>query len=1163
MAVSLASINVNGVAERHKRLKVFECLRAMPVDLFFLQETHLADHSQGKTWEKEWGGHCAWSPGSNRSAGVAVLVHPNSAAKLVDHKSDLAGRVVTVSIDFQGHRFQIINVYGPNNHSERESFFDNLWRFKFPNFEPIVVGDFNCVPDIALDKWGGDDSFGNRAVSQLHAFTESLALEDFYRVSNPQGKQFTWFNGPHSVGCRLDRFYTPRAWRSRISRHVCSPFAYSDHHLIKLQTTFGPANPRGRGVWKFNTQLLKNESFCAAVNSFWPTWQQNKPAFTDPRVWWDAGKLQLKEIAIAHSVAEARERKQEKLNLEREFHNILSRGNSNTADDHVRLAEIKDLLKAIEDRTVEGAIIRSREQWIEFGEKPTKYFYQLEQKRQTRNAIHELRVGDQTVTSHKNILTACRDFYANLYTAEPVDLKCHDWLLDQLDTALTSEDQEKCEGSLTLAECYEALSQMQTNKSPGADGLPVEFYRRFWSALSQDLVDVLNYSFDRGQLSDSQRLGIIRLLYKKDDPLLLKNWRPISLLNTDYKICTKVLANRLKTVLSVILSEDQTCGIPGRSIYENLFLLRDTLDYVHHKQLSAALISLDQEKAFDRVNHGFLQRVLQRFNFGPHFRQWVNTVYTDIHSSVLNNGWLSATIKLERGVRQGCPLSPLLYCLVAETLGQAIRRDDSIQGITIPGAHNKQSKVSQYADDTTLILADDYSITRSFDIINTFERGSGSRLNTQKTEGLWIGSAAGKLTGPINITWTTGKLKILGVYFGTSNVEHANWGDRITKLEKRLNLWKSRTLSLKGKSLIINSIGASGLWYTATVLPMPDWAVTRINTAIYDFLWNGKTELVKRTTCQLPLQHGGLAVINPGDKARALKLRWVPLIGDPLCSSKWVFFARYWIGLALSRKIRSWAFLRSNMCPKYSGDSPPQYFTHILKAIDRLHIDLTLLPNYRVKTFYEKLTHPSPGRLPTAGAWERRLNTPLPWPHIWSNIYGGLSTNWEADIAWRVAHGILKTRAYLKTWCRLNVSERCARCGITESFSHALCECTNVPQVWLWAFTLINNLFTTPLAPSPTMILFKHGFPSSDKRSIALAHVIINITLNEIWSARNLATFDKKQQPVAATVRKIKHRLRQRIRAAYNYNDLPVFNNTWGHKQVLCKVENKTLQVLI
>ena len=322
---------------------------------------------------------------------------------------------------------------------------------------------------------------------------------------------------------------------------------------------------------------------------------------------------------------------------------------------------------------------------------------------------------------------------------------------------------------------------MRTNKSPGADGFPVEFYRRFWSSLGPDLVEVLNYCYEHGQLSDSQKQGIIRLLYKKEDPLLLKNWRPISLLNTDYKICTKVLANRLKKVLSVILSEDQTCGVPGRSIYENLFLLRDTLDYIDHKQLSAALISLDQEKAFDRVNHGFLQRVLSRFNFGPSFRQWVNIVYTDIHSCVLNNGWLSAKIKLDRGVRQGCPLSPLLYCLVAETLGQAIRRDDSIRGIPIPGV-NKQSKVSQYADDTTLILADNYSITQSFNLINIFERGSGSRLNAQKTEGLWLGSAAGKQTGPVNITWTTDKLKILGVYFGTSNVEHANWIDRIIKL---------------------------------------------------------------------------------------------------------------------------------------------------------------------------------------------------------------------------------------------------------------------------------------------------------------------------------------------------------------------------------------------
>ena len=204
----------------------------------------------------------------------------------------------------------------------------------------------------------------------------------------------------------------------------------------------------------------------------------------------------------------------------------------------------------------------------------------------------------------------------------------------QLDTALTANDQHRCEGELTLNECLEAVSQLSSNKSPGSDGLPVQFYRCFWSLLGPDLVAIQNYSYTYGSLSNTQRRGIIRLLFKKDDPLELKNWPPISLLNTDYTICMKVLANRLCNVLPRIINKDQRCGIPYHSIYENLFLLRDTIDYVQHKHLLAAIISLDQEKAFDRLNHKLLHRVLTRFNFGPLFRRRVNVVYTDITSNV-------------------------------------------------------------------------------------------------------------------------------------------------------------------------------------------------------------------------------------------------------------------------------------------------------------------------------------------------------------------------------------------------------------------------------------------------------------------------------------------------------------------------------------------------
>ena len=178
-------------------------------------------------------------------------------------------------------------------------------------------------------------------------------------------------------------------------------------------------------------------------------------------------------------------------------------------------------------------------------------------------------------------------------------------------------------------------------KSPGSDGLSVQFHCRIWELLGADLVETLKFSFTASFLSNYQHRGVIRLLYKQDDPLLLKNWRPISLLNIDYKICTKALTDRLRAVLPLLVHQDQTCGIPGRSIFENLFLIRDTID---------------QEKAFDRVNHAFLQRALSQFNFGPDFTRWIAVVYNDISSVVINNGWVSSSFPLTRGETGLCAL---------------------------------------------------------------------------------------------------------------------------------------------------------------------------------------------------------------------------------------------------------------------------------------------------------------------------------------------------------------------------------------------------------------------------------------------------------------------------------------------------------------------------
>ena len=237
-----------------------------------------------------------------------------------------------------------------------------------------------------------------------------------------------------------------------------------------------------------------------------------------------------------------------------------------------------------------------------------------------------------------------------------------------VDFQLPEEMASICEGEITLAECTKALSMMQNNKSPGSDGLTTEFYRAFWDIISTYVVNSFNYAFNTGNLSISQRQGIISLIpKKKKDTQYLKNWRPVTLLNVDYKIATKTIAVRIKKVLPHLINPTQT----GK-----------TVEYTKHKDIPGVAVFLDFEKAFDSVEWNYIQKCLEATNFGPHLRQWVYVFYHDISSCVLNNGHASEPFLLEGGVRQGCPLSGMLFVTAIEVLAQKIRRSKMIKGMS-------------------------------------------------------------------------------------------------------------------------------------------------------------------------------------------------------------------------------------------------------------------------------------------------------------------------------------------------------------------------------------------------------------------------------------------------------------------------------------------------
>ena len=258
------------------------------------------------------------------------------------------------------------------------------------------------------------------------------------------------------------------------------------------------------------------------------------------------------------------------------------------------------------------------------------------------------------------------------------------------------------EKPISKQELFDTIQSMKHNKSPGLDGFPIEFYIVFWKDLSDMILKSFNYSLQTGLMSSSQRNGVITLIPKKDkDTLYLKNYRPISLLTVDYKILAKTLANRLKRCLETLIHSDQSGFLKGRNIGNNVRLITDIIEYAKSNNLSGAILLLDIQKAFDSVSHNFLFQVLAKFNFGDNFIRWIKVLYAERKSYITNYGNLTKSINMQRGIFQGCPISPYLFLLVIECMALAIRQNPNITGIPI---ENVDLKISLLADDSTCFI---------------------------------------------------------------------------------------------------------------------------------------------------------------------------------------------------------------------------------------------------------------------------------------------------------------------------------------------------------------------------------------------------------------------------------------------------------------------------
>ena len=712
---------------------------------------------------------------------------------------------------------------------------------------------------------------------------KDLNLIDIWRKIHPNDIEYTFIDPScNSRNSRIDIWLCSKLMRHAFKSCTINQAPAPDHKAVCLVLSMN-TNARGVGYWKMNTEIIGEKEYDNEIKKIFTEAMNEYSESISKSKLWEFIKVKIKQFSIAYCINRARVKKDYVKDLEIKLDNL-----------DKELSKQKDLLKEKQRKILKNELdnsykskakghqVRSRAKWVEEGERSSKYFLNLEKGRQNANSINCLKDPNGKKCEENNeLLNIATTFYSDLYKSQT----CGDVKVDEYMDAVRPEailsviDRNLCEGKITQEECIDALKIMKKNKSPGLDGICIEFYQTYWPIVGQLLRDVFNESYENETLTDSQRKSVISLIFKNGDNEDIANYRPISLTNVDYRILAFVLANRLQKVIGSIVNNDQTAYIKGRYMGYNIRLVSDVVEYYDMSEKSGILMTLDFKKAFDSLEWNFLLKTLDFFNFGPSFKKWIKTIYDRPEACIKNNGHISNSFSIYRGIRQGCPVSALLFVLAVEILGLKIRQSPTIKGFHF-GYPNKPIKLMQYADDGILFLNYKDKMCSALGILNEFGSVAGTMLNLSKCEGLWLGQDKNKQNNCkiFGIRWPE-QIRFLGIYIGHSKDKNnlKNWDDKIAQIVSLLNSWSKRDLTLFGKVQIIKSFAVSKLVMSATLLHTPDKVVKTINSVLFNFLWGSKDK-VKRIKVIKQVKEGGLNMIDIKSLFDSFKATWVPKI---------------------------------------------------------------------------------------------------------------------------------------------------------------------------------------------------------------------------------------------------------------------------------------------
>lgn len=855
--------NVRGLNDHRKVRTVLNYLKRQKIDIALLQETHLPLDSPVLK-QKSLRDITNIAGYTSHARGVLTWVNPNSKFELTLLHSDPQGRYVISNCKGNSFDLILINVYGPNY--DNPVFFTDLATLlrRYADRDLILGGDLNLICDPTKDRSGGPARRVTAAAKVLGSIMTDYDLKDVWRSGHSEPGGYTHYSSQYQLHTRIDYWLISTSLLPSVEACAILPRTLSDHSPIALSLK-APPTCIPPYTWRFPPYSLLDPLFkdelATEIDNFF---QINVGSVESFLVVWETFKVFIRGIVMAKHSGVLRAIRNRLTRLEGEIRaaELLL---ESQPDPSLEL-RLKDLLTDFHeeaDHEVKHlgkyAVARTYGE----GDRPGTVLARLLSAKRRRVVVTGVTAATgELLTDEAEIATRFRDYYATLYATRTASSDAHvtEYLEYIKMPFLTNDHREQLMRPIEKDEIVAALKGMKTNGAPGIDGLTVGFYRTFIDQLLPHLQMLYDEICLTGEMPPSMREALIVAIPKPGKPPTeCSSYRPLSLLTVDNKIFAKILANRLSPLMHILVAPEQAGFIPTRNITYNLRTVFGILQHIN-PDAKAAAIFLDMEKAFDSVEWPFLRQVLARLGLGPVFLQLVGTLYNSLTARIRLGDLVTAPIQVSRGTRQGCPLSPLLYALVAEPLACALREYHDVRGLNFRGY---RIIISTYADDTLLYVRDpETNLDPVLREVVQFGSHSGLRVNWQKSVIFPLTHATRQFDSEFPLTWTTDSIRYLGIQIHTDSdiIFRENYGAAVHKLETDVESWIRLPLSLLGRISIMKMVVLPRFLFLFLNIPMvlPIAFFSRLHSIMIRLAWAGKSARIKWTTLTLPYHMGGL-----------------------------------------------------------------------------------------------------------------------------------------------------------------------------------------------------------------------------------------------------------------------------------------------------------------